>query len=148
MKFFTAMCLLTFFSISAIAQTKEETEAWIIKQTEVNPYGLKHSIEGDELISHLELAGDKIIKAIPIGQVTQISYTHTNEYLSYGMTCNKPCAYLLDEPDEKQPKFLFEIYKKLDASYVPRMNKALLHLVKLHGGQAKIVKLETPKEAF
>lgn len=144
------LCIL---SANAQAQTKEETETWIIKQTQVNPYQLKHTIEGDELISHTTIGSDMITggpiqKVIPISQVTTIAYTHTNEYLSYTMTCDKPCAYLLDEPEELRPKFLFEIYTKLDASYVPRMNKALLHLIKLHGGKAKVVKAEPVKEAF
>ena len=155
MKFLITLCLLSFLSINAMAQTKEETESWIIKQSELNPQEIKHSIEGDVFISKVTmvngiggLGGDPVEKGIPISQITKIVYTHTNEYLSYTMTCDKPCAYLLDEPDEKRPKFLFEIYKKFDSSYVPRMNKALLHLVKLHGGKAKIVKAEAIKEAF
>ena len=137
----------------AMAQSRQETEDWIIHQTKVNPYGLKHRIEGNELISRLELpsvtiGGGIIEKAIPIGQITTIAYTHTNEYLSYAIQCDRPCAFLLDESDKKQSKFLFEIYKKLDASYVPRMNTALLHLVKLHGGKAKIVRAEAVKQAF
>ncbi len=155
MKFLITLCLFSFLSINAMAQTKEETESWILKQTEVNPSEIKHSIEGDVLISKVTmvngiggLGGEPVEKGIPISQITSIVYTHTNEYLSYTMTCDKPCAYLLDEPDEKRPKFLFEIYKKLDSSYVPRMNKALLHLVKLHGGKAKIVKAVASKEAF
>jgi hypothetical protein len=155
MKFFITICLLSFLSLNAMAQTKEETEAWILKQTEANPSEIKHSIEDDVLISKVHMVngvggfgGDPIEKGIPISQITKIVYTHTNEYLSYTMTCDKPCAYLLDEPDEKRPKFLFEIYKKFDASYVPRMNKALLHLVKLHGGKAKLAKAEALKEAF
>lgn len=155
MKFLITLCLFSFLSINAMAQTKEETEVWILKQTEVNPGEIKHSIEGDVLISKVTmlngiggLGGEPVEKGIPISQITNIVYTHTNEYLSYTMTCDKSCAYLLDEPDEKRPKFLFEIYKKLDSSYVPRMNKALLHLIKLHGGKAKIVKAEALKEAF
>lgn len=155
MKFFTALCLLSFFSINAIAQTKEETEAWILKQTQANPIEIKHSIEDNVLISKVTmvngiggLGGEPIEKGIPIDQITTISYTHTNEYLSYTMTCDQPCAYLLDEPDEKRTKFLFEIYKRVDASYVPRMNNALLNLVKLHGGKAKIIKAQVPKEAY
>jgi hypothetical protein len=146
--------VLLVLSGNSVAQTKEETETWIIKQTEVNPYALKHSIEGDELISSMTLAGAAIMgggaiqKAIPISQVTTIAYSHTNEYLSYTMMCDKPCAYLLDEPDKKQPKFLFEIYRKLDAGYVPRMNSALLHLVKLHGGKARVIKAEVAKQPF
>ncbi|NOS97237.1 MAG: hypothetical protein HOP25_02035 [Methylotenera sp.] len=155
MKFFITLCLLSFLSINAMAQTKEETEAWILKQSELNPQEIKHSIEGNVLISKVTmvngiggLGGEPVEKGIPISQITKIVYTHTNEYLSYTMTCDKPCAYLLDEPDEKRPKFLFEIYKKLDSSYVPRMNKALLHLIKLHGGKAKLTKAEASKEAF
>ena len=145
--------LLLMLAELPLAQTLQETESWIIQQTEVNRYQLKHRIEGDELISRLEFpslkVGDGIIeKAVPIKQVTTIIYTHTNEYLSYTMQCDRPCAYLLDEPDIKQPKFLFEIYKRLDPSYVPRMNSALLHLVKLHGGKARIIKAEPPKQAF
>ena len=143
--------LLLMIAELPLAQTLRETEGWIIKQTEVNPYELKHSIEGDELISRLHLpriSGGPIEKAVPIKHVTTIIYTHTNEYLSYTMQCDRPCAYLLDEPDIKQPKFLFEIYKRLDSSYVPRMNSALLHLVKLHGGKARIIKAEPPKQAF
>lgn len=147
--------MLSFLSINATAQTKEETEAWIIKQSELNPQEIKHSIEGDVLISKVTmvngiggLGGEPVEKGIPISQITNIVYTHTNEYLSYTMTCDKPCAYLLEEPDEKRPKFLFEIYKKLDSSYAARMNKAMLHLIKLHGGKAKIIKAEASKEAF
>lgn len=155
MKFFITICLLSFLSLNAMAQTKEETEAWILKQTEANPSEIKHSIEDDVLISKVTmlngiggLGGEPIEKGIPISQITKIVYTHTNKYLSYTMTCDKPCAYLLDEPDEKRPKFLFEIYKRLDSSYVPRMNKALLQLVTLHGGKAKLTKAEASKEAF
>ena len=123
---------------------KKKLKLGLLNKLKLNPQEIKHSIEGDVLISKVTmvngiggLGGEPVEKGIPISQITKIVYTHTNEYLSYTMTCDKPCAYLLDEPDEKRPKFLFEIYKKFDSSYVPRMNKALLHLVKLHGGKAK-----------
>jgi hypothetical protein len=97
---FLASLLLVVVTSNSAAQTKEETEAWILKQTEMNPYAIKHSIEGNELISQITMAsvtagGDKIQKAIPINLVTTIAYTHTSEYLSYTMTCDRPCAYLL-----------------------------------------------------
>ena len=129
-----------FFSANALAQTKRETQAWIIKQTEVNPPGLKYSIEEDELVIHFILALDTIKKGIPISKVKTIFVTHTNHYLSYSLMCDSPCTYLLDDPETKQPKFLFEIYQKLDPTFVPRMNKALLHLIRLNGGNAAIVK--------
>ena len=148
-----SLLLLLTLVYHAMAQSRQETEDWIINQTKVNPYGLKHRIEGNELISRLELpsvtiGGGIIEKAIPIGQITTIAYTHTNEYLSYTLSCNVPCSYLMESPEIKRPKFLFEIYSKLDASYVQRMNNALLHLVKLHGGQAKVVKAAVPKQPF
>lgn len=152
-KTFLSALLLVVVASNSIAQTKEQTEAWIIQQTEMNPYAMKPIIEGHELISRITMAsvtvgGETIQKAIPINLVTTIAYTHTSEYLSYTMTCDKPCAYLLEEPDQKRPKFLFEIYRQLDAAYVSRMNSALLHLVKLHGGKAKVVKADAPKPAF
>lgn len=137
-----------FFSANALAQTKGETQAWIIKQTEVNPPGLKYTIEEDELVIHFRLPLETIKKAVPISKVKTIFVTHTNGYLSYSLACDSPCTYLLDEPEKKQPKFLFEIYQKLDPTFVPRMNKALLHLIRLHGGNASIVKQDAPKEAF
>lgn len=137
------------------AQTVEETANWIIKQTEANPLELRHSIDNGVLMSHVSmvmklggLGGGVIEKGIPIGEVTGIVYTHTSAYLSYTMTCDSPCAYLLDEPEAMRPRFLLEIYRQVDAGYVGRMNKALAHLVKLHGGHAKPVRAVAPKVAF
>ena len=145
--------VLVMLASCAVAQTKEATHTWIIEQTRMNPFRLKHSIEGDALISSTTMGsaamgGETVEKAIPVSQVTTIAYTHTNEYLSYTLSCNAPCSYLMESPEIKRPKFLFEIYSKLDAGYVQRMNNALLHLVKLHGGQAKVVKAAVPKQPF
>lgn len=135
-------------------QTKKETESWILKQAEINAPGLSYTIEGDEFVSRMSYGGpaglgiDDVQKAISISKITQVQYVHTDKYLSYIFTCNEPCAYLLAEPERKQLNFLFEIYRKVDAEFPARMNNALLHLIKLHGGNAKISKQEQPKEAF
>jgi hypothetical protein len=147
------LVFLTLYTTIAISQTQEETEGWILKQTEFNLEGrLKYAIEDGELISSLTLpyalGGETIQKAIPISQITKISFVHTDKYLSYSLMCDKPCAYQADEPDDKQTKFLFEIYKKQNSSFPPRMQKALLHLIKLYGGEAKMIKHEVQKEAF
>lgn len=154
-KYLATVFLLLWCVGHVAGQTVEETATWIIKQTEANPAELRHSMNDGVLMSHVSIAmnigglsGGVIEKGIPIGKITGIVYTHTPEYLSYTMTCNSPCAYLLDEPETMRPKFLLEIYKKVDAGYVGRMNKALAHLVKLHGGHATPVKAATPKEAF
>jgi len=47
-----------------------------------------------------------------------------------------------------RPNFLFEIPKIVNAGYEARMNKALAHLVKLHGGHTTPVKAATAKEGF
>lgn len=148
--------LFSVFSVTAMAQTREETEAWIIKQAEFNLEGrLKYAIEGDELISRLTLpygmGGETIQKSIPINQIKSISFTHTHEFLSYSLICEKPCVSQFNgntESKEMKPKFLFEIYKNLDSSFLPRMHKALLKLIELHGGKAKIVQQKREKETF
>ena len=83
MKSIAILCLFSFLSMTALAQTQEETEAWILKQTEVNPREIKHSIEGDVLISKVTmvngiggLGGEPVEKGIPISQLTNIIYTH------------------------------------------------------------------------
>jgi hypothetical protein len=146
---------LLLFAVSAIAQTREETEAWILQQGNMNTPLLRYYIERGELVSEASfgpgagsMGARPVQKAIPIGRITHITYVRTDKYLSYSLMCDTPCSYLLDEPDEKPPKFLFEIYRKLDASFPARMNKALLHLIRLHGGSATIVKQGASKEAF
>ena len=140
---------------SAGAQTREATQEWILHQSGMNPPNLSHHIEGGELVSEVSLGpgaaalgAAPVRKAVEIGKVTRITYVHTDRYLSYTLACDVPCAYVLDEPDRLGNKFLFEIYRKLDANYPARMGKALQHLVKLHGGTAAVVREQAPKEAF
>ena len=154
-KYLAPLLFIPCFVGNVAGQTMEDTAHWIIAQTEVNPVELRHSIEGGLLVSHVSIArnigglsGGVIEKGVPIGKIARIEYTHTSEYLSYAMSCNSPCAFSLEEPETMRPKFLFEIYKKLDAGYVGRMNKALAHLVKLHGGHAIPVRAAIPKEVF
>ena len=138
--------------MAATAQTREETEAWILEQAAGNRFELQHAIEEGQFISRLTLPGimrdTTIEKAIPIDKVTRITVVHTRRYLSYSLMCDEPCAYLLDEPELKQPRFLFEIYVELDASFPPRMNTALLHLIKLYGGKAQIEKAKVAAQPF
>ncbi len=149
--------LALFVAAGASAQSREDTHAWILEQSRgMNPPNLQHRIEGGELISSVSLGGGASVmgappveKAVPLDRVTRITLTQTDRYLSYAFYCDQPCAYLLDEPSNKQDRFLFELYRKVDASYPPRMSKALLHLVKLHGGRATVVTPQAaPKSTF
>lgn len=146
---------LLFFSLASAAQTKEETAEWILKQSEINTPLLKYGIEGGEFVSEVSfgpgadaMGASAVRKAIPIREISRITYVHTDRYLSYSLMCDRPCAYLIDDPDQKQPKFLFEIYRKLDASFPPRMNKALLKLIEQHGGKAKLLQVRPATEPF
>jgi hypothetical protein len=147
---------LTIFMLTsaiAAAQTQEETESWILKQSEFNMDGrLKYVIEEGQFISLLSLpyalGGDTIKKSIPILKVSKISVVQTDKFISFSLMCDRPCATQDDDINNQQPVFLFEIYKKLDASFSERMQKALLHLVELHGGKANIVSPEKKGEAF
>lgn len=140
------------FSAATTAQTREETEAWILEQAAGNRYELQHVIEEGQFISRVTLRGlvgeTTIAKAIPIHKVTRITFVHTRDYLSYSLMCDEPCAYLLDEPESKRPKFLFEIYVALDSSFAPRMNAALLHLIKSYGGKARIERARVAAQPY
>ena len=149
-----AVALFLLFSGIASAQTKEDTVAWLMKQASQNPRDLRHSVEDGVLESHLHLASGiggiagPISKAIPLGKVTAIVLTQTDKYVSFTLMCNMPCAYLLESPELKRDRFLFEIYGNFDSTYALRLQNALLHLVKLHGGGARATIAPKQKEPF
>jgi hypothetical protein len=143
------------------AQTKEETEKWILTQTDNNTIrSLSYKIENGEWIRKLEpftMIGDgKTTKnTIQIKDIKTVSVLHTEKFMSFEFTCPEDCAYSVTTnssdkfvSDEKGNRFLFEIYGRLDASMLPRMQKAILHLIELNGGKAKMVANQKPKEAF
>ena len=152
--------LLALYGGVACAQTKADTEAWLIEQSADNVPGLTYTIDGDDLLRRLQLpslplASGVVQQSIPIRRITSIEVVHTEKYLSYALSCAEPCVEHLtqgiaDEPDpgRKRPVLLFEIYRKLDASFLLRMNMALLKLVELHGGKASVVEKAKPKAPF
>jgi hypothetical protein len=144
-----------------MAQTKEETEKWILTQTDNNTIrSLSYKIENGEWVRKLEpfttIGDGKTTKnTIQIKDITSISFLHTDKVMSFKFTCPDDCVYTVTTnssdkfvSDEKGNSFLFEIYGKLDASMLPRMQKAILHLIELNGGKAKMVAYQKPKEAF
>lgn len=144
-----------------IAQTKEETEKWILTQTDNNTIrSLSYKIDNGEWIRKLEpftMIGDgKTTKnTIQIKDIKTVSALHTEKFMSFEFACPEDCTYSVTTnssdkfvSDEKGNRFLFEIYGKLDPSMLPRMQKAILHLIELNGGKAKMVPHQKPKEAF
>jgi hypothetical protein len=147
---------LLIFPLSALGQTKEETQAWIISKIPYN-YDLKYTIEDDKLVSTMpgRHGGNNYKRSMPISAIKTISHVHTDTYLSFALKCDDECAYLIatDSRDKfvseaKKDVMLFELYGKLDAELIPRMEKALLRLVELNGGKAKIIPFQKKKEAF
>jgi hypothetical protein len=140
----------------ALAQSKAETEKWILAQADkYYNMGIHYSIDGDDLIREMSAYGQKYKFTIPIKQVKTISIEHTDKYLSFKLMCEDDCAYRVttDDSDKfvsdaKTSSVAFTIFEKLDQSMAPRLQKALLNLVATHGGKAKMVPYEKPKEAF
>ncbi len=169
LKLILALAITLSFPTATFAQTKEATEAWIIKQTEPNNESLKgefkYSIEGDKLVSRHEIpyilqsAGklnySVIQKSIPLKSIKIVSFVHTKKYVSFNLICEDDCMHQQSltndnkvESERRSKKFLFEIYANLDKSFPPRLEKALLHLIELNGGKAKVVKIVEQKEPF
>jgi hypothetical protein len=147
--------------MTSYAQSKAETETWLIEQSRENTQGLSYKMEDDQLMSVLELpslgtyGGGEVHRTVNLAAVKTVSMVHTDEYLSFKLMCETDCVYQVVndrdgkfESEDKRKNFLFEIYRKLDKSYPPRVQKALLHLIKLSGGNAKIVAPQKPKEPF
>jgi hypothetical protein len=154
-----ALAVFGIYTSPLYAQSKEETIQWILDQSEDEEYKLKFEINDGELISIYEkpyILGGEIKKSIPIASITKISFSHTDKYLTLLLECaTNDCVYMVETDssdkfmqEEKQPRMLFEIYKKTDKALIPRMEKAWLHLVKLHGGKASFGPWPKKKEAF
>jgi hypothetical protein len=100
--------------------------------------------------------GSLIKRSIALDQIKTVSAVHKEgEYLSYVLTCESDCSYMIQTDssdklmDEKRSnKMLFEFYTPLEKSFVPRMTKAILHLIKLHNGNAKEIAYVKAKEVF
>ena len=145
-----------FFPFVAMAQTQPETEAWILAQASAHyNLDLSYQIEEGEFISTLKGYETRYKTSLPIKDITSISYLHTDRFLSFQFKCKDECAYLLITDnydkyisDQKKTGFLFELYGKIDASMIPRIQKALLHLIEIQGGKAQLVPYQKPKEAF
>ena len=144
--------------LSAFAQTREETEQWILEKASVSmDLGLNYKIKDEKLISELLGVGMGVMveRTIPIASVTMISHVRTDKYLTFFLFCDEDCAYFVQtdsdgkfKKDGMQGKFLLEMYGNINPEIIPRMQKALLHLVELHGGKAKLVAYQKPNEAF
>lgn len=156
MKNILLLFTLIFLSVDiAFSQTRKETEDWIIEK--FNSYRRPENIENqleiaDGILYHYN-ATTKLAMRVPIKDIKEIEikqeswgdgdfwvniylYTDTNKMAMKSFSKYSPDEYYNITPDTKThiPLSNKFYYGKM----FPRMEKALLHLIKLNGGNAVI----------
>jgi hypothetical protein len=150
------LLFIALLPLSALGQTKEETAEWIVsKANESYNYGASYDISDGDLTVKLSAGESHYERTIPIGSIKTVSMVHTEDYMTFVLKCDDDCVYLVEtdlndrfKADSHQGVLMIEMYRKVDPSLGPRMQKALLHLVELHGGKAVVIAFQPKKEAF
>ncbi len=149
------LLLLALVPCWGFAQTKEETEKWLLAQVPIINHGLQYKFDDGDMVYVLSDRFGTIKRTIPISKIKSVDFLHTDKFLAFTLKCEDECAYSVatDENnkfkwDAKKDRMFFELYAKLDKDMPARVQKALLHLIELHGGKAKAIPYTKPKEAF
>jgi hypothetical protein len=150
------LLLVALLPFSAFAQTKEETAEWIVsKANESYNYGASYAISEGDLTVKMSASDSRFERTIPISSIKTVSMVHTDDYMTFVLKCDDDCVYLVEtdlndkfKSDSYKGVLMIEMYRKVDASLGPRMQKALLHLVELHGGKATVTPYQPKKETF
>lgn len=142
--------------VLAFAQTKEETEAWILSKI---PYSsnFKYTFAGDGLIMVMPgvYGGNTTKRTMVIQNIKTISAERTDTYVSFNLKCDDDCVYTVSTDtndkfvsESKGEKMFLALSGKIDPELIPRMEKALLRLVELNNGKARVIPFQKKKEAF
>jgi hypothetical protein len=150
------LLLIVLLPLSAFAQTKEETASWIVsKANESYNHGADYTIFDGDLTVKMKTSDSRYERTIPIASIKTVSMVHTDTYMTFVLKCDDDCVYFVEtdfndrfKSDNHSDVLMIEMYRKVDASLGPRMQKALLHLVELHGGKARAIPYQPKKEAF
>jgi hypothetical protein len=150
------LLLIALLPFSVLAQTKEETAEWIVsKANESYNHGARYAIGEGDLTVKMSIGDSRYERTIPIASIKTISMVHTDDYMTFVLKCDDDCVYLVEtdlndtfKSDSHKGVLMIEMYRKVEASLGPRMQKALLHLVDLHGGKAAAIPYQPKKEAF
>lgn len=145
-------------SSTSFCQTKEETSNWLTKK--INEH---NHIEGRVINDNIffiksgnifEKSYEKYFKTttifgIPIKSITKITvYSNENDYtfeLYCGRNCiNKNIDNIVGETENDTPKILRVEINKDDSTLLKRIPKALIHLIKAYGGNAKVIVNKEP----
>jgi hypothetical protein len=158
----TLLLSVLLMSFDASAQTIDETEDWIQSTIGTNyDENYEYEISQGEITQRIKpIAFSEVtrnISRLEAADVTKISHIQADGYLSFYLACDKPdCVY---NEVTRDGKFLSDghadvlgihIKGEFPKSMIPRMQKALLHLVSLYGGSARAVPYVSrkKKEAF
>lgn len=158
MKKFALSIILSLLPSFSFAQSLEETQEWISNKAILTKnVDITYSFSNDSFVYkwNLPLYNGEIIKTIPLERVSKISYYIKGEYATFILSCDEACVYEEENNEEGKfirdtirDKFYFE-FKIISQDNIPkRMEKALLRLIKLNGGNAKIIPYKAEKEAF
>ena len=171
------LVIIMFLPIYVSAQTKEETEKWILNQLPYDSY-FTYSFSNKYLMStfYIYQINSTTVNSIPLDAVKTISVDYSTESMGFIFKCDNRCNMQMKTDGEyKAPKrsepasvrdkshldmdtvhkkvstsesFMLFIKGRVDKTMIPRLEKAFLHLIELNGGKAKLVPYKAKKEAF
>lgn len=161
-KFFATLILASSICAPAFAQSLEETQKWLLAKALDSKFASTQVFSFGEGTFESETTPAAVYnkktynRSIPLKDVKTISVLQGDGFVSFTLSCDYECAYeeTVDYYDKKfisekmKNYFLFEIYGNPNPTLNPRIEKALLKLVELNGGKAKIVAPEKEKEPF
>ena len=146
--------IIILFGINfAFSQTKEETENWLIDKLNEHSHiegGISDevvcAIEDGNIIeeSYIKTFNTTTIFGLPIKSITKITVFKNKNKYTFSLYCGTNCVNqkinkIVGKTEENTIKELDLEIDKNDSTLVERIPKALIHLVKLYGGNAKLV---------
>lgn len=154
-KNFYIILLIAINSVS-FSQTKEETANWIITKTsehEVDIAGKRNYFIYEGEFKMEWYIDDKIayVNNLPIKSIKEIKIDADKKRIQFILSCGVNCgtneSYINDKLEKivNIKSFIIMIDAE-DETLINRISKSLLHLIKLHGGNAKLIPQK--REAF
>jgi len=152
--------ILLFVSIcnNLISQTKEQTSNWLIEKLNENSElndGLNNEticyIKDSNLIekTYNKTFNTTTIFGIPIKSITKITVFKDKNSFTFSLFCDRNCINkqinsIVGEIEEDNKKDLSLDINNNDSTLYQRIPKALVHLIKIYGGNAKLIYYKEP----
>lgn len=150
--------LLVLIQSSLYSQSKEETQNWILKELS------NHRLSGNIIYSNYFIMEGYIIEEhfwnvtgkftirrsskIPLKNIYQIQLDKSQVGYIFILKCKSDCVANkeFDKNEKAENEYLSQVFEiqidQGDSTLLNRIPKALLHLIKLHGGNAKLVPIK------